>query len=279
MRPPFSIHEPEAARETPVLVEIPHAGLDVPPALSATVLAPARSLARDADLYVDELYQDAASRGATVIASHVSRYVVDLNRGEGDVDADSVSGARTTPKAPRGLIWRLSTDGDACLPRPLTQRELTARLDGVYRPYHAAITRVLERKRARFGFAIVLAAHSMPGSGRASHGDSGSTRADVVPGTQGRTTADQKVIDAVEAHARGASFTVKHDDPYRGGYTTRYYGRPHEGFHAIQVELARRLYMDENALTPRAEAFADVRAWCGALVERLGSLRLSGAKG
>lgn len=274
MRAIFSVHEPEASRETPLLVEVPHAGLLVPAELSGSILATARSIARDADLYVDELYEDATAQGATLVVSHVSRYVVDLNRGEVDVDAESVVGARASPKAPRGLIWRLSTDAEACLRAPLTSAEFSARLDLVYRPYHARVVEILERKRARFGFAILLAAHSMPSAGRTAHGDAGQLRADVVPGTQGRTTAAARVIDAVDEHARHAKLSVKHDDPYRGGYSTRHYGRPRDSLHAVQVELARRLYMDEGSLTRKASAFATTRSWCRELCSKLGSLAL-----
>lgn len=270
MRAPFSLKEPEPSRETPLVVEIPHAGLDVPPELALTVLAPARAIARDADLYVDTLYEGATDEGATLIAANVSRYVVDLNRSEADVDSESVTGARSAPKAPRGLIWRLSTDGDACIPGPLSARELAARLAAVYRPYHAAVARAIEHKRKRFGFAIVLAAHSMPGSGRSGHGDAGTPRADVVPGTQGRTTAEHGIIEAVETHARKAGLSLRHDDPYRGGFTTRHWGRPDEGVHAVQVEIARRLYMDEATLVPRNGAFDTTRTWCRELVARLG---------
>ncbi len=273
MRAIFTVVEPETSQETPLLVEVPHAGLDVPAELSSTIIATARSIARDADLHVDELYQDAVSVGATLVVSHVSRYVVDLNRGEGDVDSESVAGARLNPKAPRGLIWRLSTDAEPCLRAPLTAAELHARLEMVYRPYHARVAEILDRKRKRFGFAILLAAHSMPSAGRTAHGDAGLIRADVVPGTQGRTTASTKIIDAVDAHARGAKYSVKHDDPYKGGFSTRHYGRPRDSWHAVQVELARRLYMDENSLAQKPTAFDATRAWCRELCTRLGSVR------
>jgi hypothetical protein len=271
----FSITEPDGVPETPLLVEVPHAGLDVPPTLGQCLIAPARSIARDADLYVDALYQDAPLDGATLICARVSRYVVDLNRAESDIDGESVEGGRASPKAPRGLIWRLSTDGNPCMLRPLPRHELEARLAAVYRPYHAAIAEIVARKRARFGFAIVLAAHSMPGVGRSINGEAGLVRADVVPGTLGRTSANSRFIDAVDAHARGAGMTVKHDDPYRGGFTTRHYGRPHDGMHTVQVELARRIYMDETGLAPRDGKFAAVRAWCRDLARTLGSERPS----
>ena len=106
---PFTVIEP-SAEETPLTVEIPHAGLVVDGQTLSRLAAPARSIGRDADLYVDDLYADAPSAGATVIASHVSRYVCDLNRSERDVDAESVEGAPTHARATRGIIWRLTRD-------------------------------------------------------------------------------------------------------------------------------------------------------------------------
>lgn len=265
---PFSVLEP-TGDETPVVVEVPHAGLGVDGPALATFAAPARSIGRDADLYVDELYADAPARGATLLAAHVSRYVVDLNRSERDVDAETIEGVPPSARATRGIVWRLSSEGLRVVERPLSRREVERRLDTYYRPYHATLAALIDRKRARFGYAIVLAAHSMPSVARGPFGDGQTRRADVVPGTRGRTSASGRVIDAVDAHARAAGLTVAHDDPYQGGFTTTSYGRPAKHAHVVQVELARRLYMDETTLEKNV-GFARVRAFCAELVERLG---------
>jgi N-formylglutamate deformylase len=270
----FTVREPERG-ETPVVVEVPHAGTAIPPAYLATLRAPIYCVGRDADLFVDQLYDEAPLEGATLLVSHVSRYVVDLNRGEGDVDADTVEGVASSVRATRGLVWRLTGDGDPVHSRRLTQAELLARLDDVYRPYHAALQAALARKVERFGRAVLLAAHSMPSAGRGMPAGAGYTsgRADVVPGSRGRTSADAAYIDLVDAHAREAGFSVRHDDPYRGGFSTAHYGRPKDDVHAVQVELARRLYMDELALTQTAH-FDAMRRWCRALVSKLGQSAL-----
>jgi len=181
--------------------------------------------------------------------------------------------------------------------RKLTRAELDERLELVWRPYHRALAALIERKRARFGVAVVVAAHSMPsvermiggpdasamtaamtrrGSGRdlssaAAHDDAHlpRARADVVPGTRGRRSADSRLIDVVEEHAVQRGWTVRHDDPYAGGFTTQHYGRPADKCHAVQVELARRLYLDEATLRPTT-GFAAVRQWCRELVGKLG---------
>jgi N-formylglutamate deformylase len=271
----FTVREPEGA-ETPVVVEVPHAGLAIPAPYLATLRAPMYSVGRDADLFVDGLYEDAPLEGATLIVSHVSRYVVDLNRGEGDVDVDTVEGVATAVRATRGLVWRLTGDGEQVHTRRLTQAELRLRVEDVYRPYHAAVQAALERKVARFGRAVLLAAHSMPSATRTTSlagSVSDELRADVVPGSRGRTTADGRYIDLVDAHARAAGYSVRHDEPYRGGFSTVHYGRPREHVHAVQVELARRLYMDEQRLAPSPD-FDAMRRWCRALVAKLGQTAL-----
>ncbi len=256
--PPFVVLEPEV--DSPVLVEVPHAGTYVDPETARLLVAPARAITQDADLLVDELYADAPAVGATLLAAKHSRYVVDLNRGEGDVDGGSVQGVPGLLRASRGVIWRLTGDGKPVLAEPVARAELERRLALVYRPYHAALAGLIARKVRRFGHAVVLAAHSMPSVGLSSRG-ARAPRADVVPGTRGRTSADARYIDAVEAEARGAGLSVAHDDPYRGGFTTLHYGRPARRVHVVQVELARRLYMDEAALeaSPR---FTETRRFC-----------------
>jgi N-formylglutamate deformylase len=267
---PFSIKNP-LSEPTPVVVEVPHAGLEVDAQALATLAAPARSLGADADLYVDELYADAPDAGAALIYAHVSRYVCDLNRAEGDVDALAVEGG-TARSSPHGLVWRTTTEGRPALLGAVSRVEYERRLEVYHRPYHRALRELLEERRRRFGFAVLLCAHSMPSRGRDGHDDAGVERADIVPGTRGRTTASAPVIDLVDRLSRKAGFLVTHDEPYRGGFSTAHYGRPKDGIHAVQVELARRLYMDEKTLAKRPSEFANLRAFCGSLVQALGSV-------
>ncbi len=272
--PHFSVIAP-VERETPVVVEIPHAGLQLEPLALAPLIAPASALGRDADLYVDDLYADAPAAGATVLVAHTSRYVCDLNRGESDVDARAAEGA-SARSAPHGLIWRSTTHDEPALAEPLPRGELERRIREIYRPYHARLAELLQRKRERFGFAVLLCGHSMPSRGRntGQRPRGAVARADVVPGSRGRSTATSAVIDLPEELARRRSWTVAHDDPYRGGFSTAYYGRPATGIHAVQVELSRRLYMDEDTLEKRAGAFEQVRDYCRELVTDLGGLDL-----
>jgi N-formylglutamate deformylase len=291
---PFDLLEP-TREATPLIVEVPHAGLNVPPHVLSELMAPARAIARDADLFVDELYQDAPALGATLLLARHSRYVLDLNRAESDIDAQSVASGPSR-HSPRGVVWRVTTEGDRALATPLSRDSFEERLRDVYRPYHAMLADLIRRKKERFGVALVLAAHSMPsydggpkaalgawGFGGYAAGTRGPggypagarLRADVVPGTQGRTSCGAKFIEVIEAHARQAALSLAHDDPYRGGFTTQSYGRPQENVHVVQVELSRRLYMDELNLRRRPGRFEATRAWCSELVAKLGRAALA----
>jgi N-formylglutamate amidohydrolase len=268
---PFTLTEPRAA-EAPVIVEVPHAGLETDAEALATLVAPAVAIGRDADLYVDELYADAPDLGATLLCARMSRYVCDLNRSEQDVDRDTVLGA-TGRSSPHGLIWRSTTDNRAAIARPLPKSELDRRLRAYYRPYHDKLDELVSGRLARHGFVILVSGHSMPSRGRDGHDDPGRDRADVVPGTRQRSTAAAAVIDATEDVARRFHLGLAHDDPYRGGHTTVRYGRPAAGIHAIQIELNRRLYMDEQTLAKKTNEFRTIRSFCRALVQQMVALQ------
>lgn len=269
----FDLTIPDDGR--PLLVEVPHSGLAVPEVMAAEVHAPAGPVLRDSDIYVDRLYAGSALRGASLLVANTSRYVVDLNRAADDVDAATVSD-HPSPRAaqPRGVVWRLATDGKPILRRPLSYAQLEERIRLFHAPYHAALRLELERMRERHGHAILLAAHSMPSTGRDMRTGKPVRRADVVPGTRGRTTADPRVIDLVDSHFREAGLSVAHDAPYKGGWTTGHYGRPAEGWHVVQIELNRDLYVDEETHRPKEPEFDELSALLLDLVQRLGELTL-----
>lgn len=263
----FSLVPPRSA-ETPVIVEVPHAGIEMDPESLAQCVAPARCIGQDADLLVSELFDAAPDCGAHLLYSHLSRYVCDLNRAEGEVDAQTAVDGKAA-NAPHGVVWRRTTDGRPAIGAPLAPSEIERRLDLIYRPYHAALYQLVQDKLARFGFVILLCGHSMPSFGRL-----GERRADVVPGSRGRSTAGSAVLKTCDRVALAAGYDVAHDSPYRGGYTTGRYGSPASGVHALQIELARRLYMEEANLERHQARFEACKAFCTSITMALGGLDL-----
>jgi len=255
--------------ETPVVVSVPHAGVDTHGFEGA--LAPELDVRCDADLYVDRLYRLGEPAAPPVhIAARLSRFVCDLNR-----DPDDVSrGAVPEHPAPRntdgrGFVWAVTTTGVPALARPLGLEEWRART-ALHAAYHDFLTRALERARDAFGYAILVDGHSMPSRGRAGHKDPGRARADVVPGDRDGQSCSPALSRHVGAHFSARGYSVAFNDPYKGGYITTHHGRPADDVHAIQIELRRDLYMNEDAYTIDGPRFDKLR---DTVVELLGSLR------
>lgn len=261
------------ATPSPVLVEVPHSGLQVPPEVESEIDAPPTAVLGDADMYVDQLYERAPQHGATLLVSRVSRYVVDLNRGPDEVDIAAVPRHPKARRIPaRGVVWRARTDGTPLLRAPLTEQQFARRIEHYYEPYHRTLREVAAQIHRQYGHVAILAAHSMPSAGRRRFGGAAIRRADVVPGTRGRSTADGRIIDLVDAHFRQAGLSVKHDDPYRGGWTTSSYGAPKRGQHVIQIELNRALYVDERSNEIKKADFENLRMVLDQLVAKLAQL-------
>lgn len=248
VREPYVLSVPDVF--TPLVVSVPHAGTHIPDEDRGAVGADPRTVLRDADLFVDRLWRRAPSLGAALLVATHSRYVLDLNRAPGDVDKE-VCPELAVPSRPnpRALIWRVSTEGKPVLPRPLSKAEIDSRVARVHRPYHDALASLLEERRRAFGYAILVDGHSMPSVGRAGHADPEARRADIVPGDVRGKSCSALLSETVQEHFTRAGFEVKPNDPYMGGYITRHHGRPTSGVHAIQIEVNRDLYMDEEACT------------------------------
>jgi N-formylglutamate amidohydrolase len=229
-----------------LVVSVPHAGTAVPVEDAPLVAVEGQALLRDADLYVDRL---CAGLPSLVVRALVSRYVLDVNRAPDDVDRDVCAAFRADRRvSARGLVWRVTTEGAPVLKRALTLAELDSRVARIHRPYHGALARLLEERRTRHGYAVLLDVHSMPSMGRPGHSDPGARRADIVPGDLRGASCHPEISALVAEHFSTAGFAVRPNDPYMGGFITRHHGRPARGIHAIQLEINRDLYMDEEAL-------------------------------
>lgn len=262
----------------PVVVDVPHAGEWIPTEVEDELVVQDKTLRRDLDLYVDQLWQDAPALGATLIASNVSRYVVDLNRADDDISPETVWGGVKVDKPgyyhDRGVVWRTTTDGTPVMRTPLTREGFNRRIALFHTPYHAALAAEIEHVRSIFGFCVLIDGHSMPSQGRRGHSDPGSKRADIVPGDVDGTSCASVVRDMIEAHFRAARFSVRPNEPYKGGWITRHFGQPEDDVHAIQIEINRRIYMDEQTFEQRPEGMARLRQACAALLPTFEGLEL-----
>jgi len=258
---------------TPVVVSVPHAG--VATAGFDQALSPELDVRGDADLYVDRLYRLGQEGGPeTWIAAQVSRFVCDLNRDPDDV------GPGVVPEHPaprnsdgRGFIWAVTTVGSPTMVRPLSLDEWRGRT-AIHAAYHDAIARALDRARDRFGYAILVDGHSMPSRCRSGHTDTGRDRADIVPGDRDGTSCAPSLTEFVRAHFLRHGFSVRANDPYKGGFITAHHGRPAERIHAIQIEMRRDLYMNEATFVPDQPGTARLQGVLADLLSQLPTLKL-----
>lgn len=268
--------EPPGAPSSPLVVSVPHAGTEVPEVDAPLLRATGAALLRDADAFVDRLVARAPAVGAPLVVARVSRYVLDLNRAPDDVDLEVCPEVERPARASaRGLVWRTSTDGAALMTRPLSRAELRSRVERLHAPYHAALAALLEERRQRFGYAVLLDAHSMPSTGRLGHSDPGARRADIVPGDVRGSSCAPSLSRLVAVHFEDAGFRVKPNDPYMGGFITRAHGRPARGIHAIQLEVNRDLYLEEESVRWEAAKAQRLISAMDSLLERLRAWRPS----
>ena len=252
---------------TPVVVSVPHAGTAV--AGYEATLARTLDVRCDADLWVDRLY-DGLPRGA-FIRARLSRFVCDLNRHPDDVSAAAVPEHPAPRNADgRGFLWAVTTTGAPALARPLTLAEWQERR-AVHAAYHGAITAALDRAQAKFGFAVLVDGHSMPSAGKSGHTDSGRRRADVVPGDRRGGSCTPALSRLVAEHFAHAGYSVAPNDPYQGGFITAHHGNPASRRHAIQIELRRDLYMNEDTFAMKPDGLSRLRATLAALLSSLDS--------
>ncbi len=223
--------------EAPLVVCMPHTGVDIPQDIEAGLISP--WLARkDADWWVNCLYDFAHSLGATVIRTSISRTVIDCNRDPSG--ASLYPGRATTELCPTTTfdgepLYRAGFLPDAA--------EVTLRRNTFFEPYHAEIARAITRLRARNPNVVLYDCHSIRSViPRLFEG----TLPNFNIGTNNGTTCSSALTTAIEAVCDSSGFTRVTNGRFRGGYTTRHYGRPGEGVHAVQMELACRGYMRES---------------------------------
>ena len=223
--------------DSPLVIDVPHAGTYVPDALRSRLTAIAQTVP-DTDWHVDRLHEFAAAEGATVICATHSRYVVDLNRDPSG--AALYVGADNTELCPTRTFGDepIYLDGEAP-----SAAEVADRIATCFAPYHAALAAEIARARARHGFALVLDGHSI--LSRVPRFFAGRLP-DLNLGTSsGASCAPALQACAARLLAEAEGFTHIVNGRFKGGWITRHYGQPQHGVHALQLEMAQDCYMDE----------------------------------
>lgn len=248
---------PAEVLRAPLVVDSPHSGRIYPADFAFT--CPLPMLRETEDSYVDELIAGATETGAAILMAEFPRSYIDVNRAEDDIDPAVLAEPWPEPLVPSertlqglGLIRRLCKSSVTVYREPLPVAEVKRRIEEFYRPYHAALHKMVTGRMAEFGECYLINAHSMPGQ---NHERIGTSRPDFVLGDRNGTSCDPSFTRRVRDILQEMGYSVALNDPYRGVEIVRRYGQPEVGQHALQLEINRKLYMNEQTLE-KHEGFA-----------------------
>lgn len=275
----FTVHPPvEIVRPprptAPLVFSSPHSGNVYPAAFVAASRLDPLMLRRSEDAFVDELFAAAPGCGAPLLKARFPRALIDPNREPYELDPGMFAEDlpeyvnRSSPRVGAGLgtIARIVASGAEIYNGKLAFAEAEARIEQLYRPYHAALTELVDEVLDRSGQAWLIDCHSMPAIGGPLDRDPGKRRVDFVLGDAHGASCAPWLIDWAHSYLRGMGYSITRNDPFAGGFITRHYGRPVKGCHALQIEINRRLYMDEEHIE-RSAGFAKLARDLGRFIE------------
>lgn len=231
---PFGLRTPTAP-PIPLVVSIPHTGTWLPPDVRAALASPAMHALPMTDWHLHQLYDFLPALGATTLFATVSRFVIDLNR----------------PPAPRplypgrfetGLVPLETFHGQPVFREAPSAEEVEARRIAWHTPYHARLQSLLDALRAEFGRVVLVDAHSVASGPNKLHA---ALEKEIYLGDRDGATCGPQLLQAMLEGFQAEGLEVSVNAPYKGGYITDHYGRQ-DGVEAIQVEMAQRVYMDED---------------------------------
>jgi N-formylglutamate amidohydrolase len=275
--PPFEIVEPTEWR-APIIFNSPHSGSVYPEDFLNASRIDLPTLRRSEDSFMDELIADLAARGFPVVRVNFPRSYVDVNREPYELDPRMFAGRLPSFANTRsmrvagglGTIPRVVGDGQEIYRERLAVDDALTRIETLYKPYHRALRRLINRVHQSFGTVVVVDCHSMPSIGVSRDEP---RRPDVVIGDRYGTSCAPTLPDRVEETMSRLGYSIGRNKPYAGGFITEHYGNPASGLHAVQLELNRAIYMDERR-REKSPRFAQVAADFAVLAEALATVPL-----
>ena len=258
---------------TAAVFSSPHSGAEYPSDLVKRSHLTPKQLRSSEDAFVDQLFGAAPGCGAPLISARYPRAWIDLNRAPDEIDPALVAGAPRAPRSPRinaglGVIPRVVSESRVIMHGKIAMSEAERRITACYHPYHMRLRALLDRAHAMAGMAVLFDCHSMPHDALLGAPRVRGATPEIVLGDRFGASCDRWLIDAALELFVSAGFRVARNTPFAGGYITQAYGRPSRGFHAIQIEIDRSIYMIEGEIEKRPD-FANVQRQISDIVRKL----------
>lgn len=250
----YHLTHPEK-RTTSVVFASPHSGRDYSWSFLRKTRLNEHSIRSSEDAFVDRLFDIAPKYGAPFIKAGAPRAYIDLNRNSDELDPALIEGVRKTGHNPRvasglGVIPRVVANGQAIYHGKLSQTEAQRRIEDYWHPYHRALAGQMDQAALMFGQAILVDCHSMPHEAMDNFAPAGVRRPEVVIGDRFGASSRSDIVERVEEAFRNIGLHVVRNTPFAGAYIAQHYGRPGKGRHALQIEIDRSLYMNEQLIRP-----------------------------
>ena len=251
---PYSLTLPRQ-RSTSVVFASPHSGREYAPAFLARSVLDARAIRSSEDAFVDQLLAAAPDCGAPLLAATAPRAFIDLNRAPDELDPALIDGLRAGGHNPRvasglGVIPRVVAGARAIYSGKIPLAEAEARIATYWRPYHDRLRGLMAESVVQFGEAILVDVHSMPHEAIEAMTGLRTRRPEIVLGDRFGASASGEVVDRIEAAFMAQGLRVARNAPFAGAFIAQTYGRPSVRRHAVQIEIDRALYMNEQTIRP-----------------------------
>jgi len=235
----YDIHNPTAP-EVPIVISSPHSGVAFPDDIRNRLKPEMAERPDDADWFIDRLYDFAPAMGITFITARYCRWVIDLNR-----DPKSIP-LYNDGRVITGLVPLTDFNGNRLYDGTEPDRnEIEQRIADYYVPYHSKVDELLNGLKSRHGRALLFDAHSIrkivPGIQEAPFPE-------LILGDNDGKSAAPNIIEATFDTLKHGGYELEHNKPFKGGHITRYFGRPADNIHALQLEMAKTNYMDDSEI-------------------------------
>jgi N-formylglutamate deformylase len=242
----------------PIVLDSPHSGVIYPHDFAYVM--PLQTLRRAEDTHVDHLFSFAQDSGYPMVSANFPRSYIDANRSEKEIDpelfeGDWFSNVEVTSKAKlgKGLMWRILDDGTPIYAQKLTREDYKHRVNTYWQPYHGAISTLLNEVHAEHDFFMHINCHSMPSvSEKYGTDHPGLIHPDMVLGDRDSSTNDPLITQFLQEQFTHLGYECWVNKPYKGVELVRAYSAPQSRRFSVQLELNRKLYMDEYTLEPHA---------------------------
>lgn len=235
----YTIH-PATASEVPIIISVPHCGTAFPDEIKDQYKTKLIKAPDDTDWFVHALYEFAPSMGITMITAKYSRWVIDLNRDPYSkplyTDGRFITGLCPATTFLGEYIYKDERQ-EVELP------EVKRRKDLYYQPYHSKLKELLRQRKKKFGKVLLWDCHSIRQVVATIQKEK---FPDLILGDADGTSASPGLIETALSVLDHSDHTVSHNHPFKGGYITRYYGKPAKSRHALQLEMTKVNYLDDT---------------------------------